>query len=494
MTNFRETQQANFHSAILALNLDRNARKALHLQLTEMLRDLILSGNAVSGTRLPASRQLAKELSVSRATTQAAFDQLIAEGYLLSRRGDGTYVAEHLPHVAPPSPFRDSMPMPVGPTSIRPFQHSVPDLENFPYETWAKHLFAAWRQPHPDLLKSPDPFGWGPLRTAIARHLKTWRGIDCGAGQIAITSGVRETFDLIARLFSPDSTVQLENPCYGPIKERLESFGHDCHLSNVDEDGFDPSLLLDSASGVVVTPSRQFPIGMALPLHRRLALLDWATTQDGLLIEDDYDSEFRFTGSPLPSLTSLDTAQRTIYVGSFSKLFIPSLRLGYMVVPERLIGDLTAAIGPQGTQASLAPQPALATLMESGTFAVHVRRMRRLYAKRWKALLQCIEDHLSDWLIPRADPSGMHIYCYAGPKLSEFAEADVIAAANETGVILQPASSYYHGNSRRNEYVLGFAAFEVAELEASVLALKQALRCLPTTTSKEVRKECPEDP
>lgn len=478
MANSGKSSQANLQAALFALGLDRTAAQPLHVQLAAGLRDLVLNGTAAPGMRVPASRQLAQELSVSRATTQAALDQLVAEGYLVGRRGAGTYVAEHLPHLAPARTPSGEGPPPVGPHPTRPFQHSVPDHASFPHAIWAKHLDAAWRRPHPDLLKSPDPFGWGPLRAAIAAHLGAWRGIACGAGQIAITSGARETFDLIARLFPPRGTIQLEDPCFGPMKARLEAAGLRCHLSRVDDEGFDPGQLRADAAGVVVTPSRQFPLGMALPLPRRLALLDWAERQDALVIEDDYDSEFRFTGQPLPALMSLDRGQRTIYVGSFSKLLSPSLRLGYLVVPEGRVAALRAAIGPLGTQASLVPQPALAGFMESGAFSIHLRRMRRLYARRWRVLHDGLGAHLSDWLIPRLEPSGMHIVCAPGPRLSGISTQAVITAADRAGLTVRPLSAYYHTGPAVEGFILGYAAFDEATLEASVRRLAAALTSL----------------
>lgn len=478
MANSGKSSQANFQAALFALGLDRGAAQPLHVQLTAGLRDLVLGGTAAPGMRVPASRLLAQELSVSRATTQAALDQLVAEGYLVGRRGAGTYVADHLPHLAPPRGAPSAGPPPAGPREIRPFQHSVPDLASFPHADWARHLDAAWRRPHPDLLKAPDPFGWGPLRTAIAAHLGAWRGITCGAGQIAITSGARETFDLIARLLPAGGTIQIEDPCFGPMRERFEATGLTCRLTRVDDEGFDPALLRADTVGTVVTPSRQFPLGMALPLARRLALLDWAERRDALVIEDDYDSEFRFSGQPLPALTSLGDGQRTIYVGSLSKLLSPTLRLGYLVVPERLVGALGAVIGPYGTQASLVPQPALASFMESGAFSLHLRRMRRLYAKRQKVLLEGLGDHLSGWLIPRPEPSGMHVVCTPGPKLSGISERAVVAAADAAGLTLRPLSAYYHTKTPEEGFILGCAAFDEGRLVEALRQLAAVLASL----------------
>ena len=482
MANSAKISQANWQAALLALGLDRGAATPLHVQLAAALRGLVLDGTAVPGARLPASRQLALDLSVSRATTQAAIDQLVAEGYLVGRQGSGTFVAEDVSHLAPsPKPLSGGPaggPRAQRALAVRRFQSNLPDLDAFPHAAWARHLNAAWRRPEPDLLKPLDPFGWGPLREAISAHLGAWRGIRCGAGQIAVTSGARETFDLIARLLPAGGVVQLEDPCFQPMKARLEAAGLTCSLSRVDDDGFDPATLQSGAAGVVVTPSRHYPLGMALPLPRRLALLDWANRQDALVIEDDYDSEFRYTGLPLPALMSLDPGQHTIYVGSFSKLLSPSLRLGYLVVPERLIDGLQSAIGPYGTLASLVPQPALASFMESGAFSIHLRRMRRTYARRQQIMLNSLDQHLADWLHPRPQPSGLHLVCELGPRLSGVDEKAVIDAADQAGLTLRSLSAYYHSEPKVAGVVLGYAAFDEADIADGIGQLADVLRPL----------------
>ncbi|WP_163272584.1 PLP-dependent aminotransferase family protein [Chelativorans alearense] len=475
MANFQKYEQANLQAALFALTLERGAAHPLHVQLAGALRALILSGRAAPGMRLPPSRQLAQELSVSRATAQSALDQLIAEGYLQGRRGAGTFVAEDLPHLAPPSASPTAGPAPQGPREARPFHPGVPEMHAFPHAAWARHLEAAWRNPHPDLLKLPDPFGWVPLRAAIAAHLGAWRNLRCSAGQVVITSSAAETFGLIAHLFRPGQAVHVEDPCYGPMRDRLEAAGLVCMPVRVDSDGFDPDLLACEAVCAVVTPSRQYPLGMTLPVARRLALLEWAGRNEALVIEDDYDSEFRFTGQPLPALASLDGGGRTIYVGSFSKLLSPALRLSYMVVPPALIARLRGAIGSAGTQASLIPQPALARLMESGEFATHLRRMRRLYAGRQRALLDAIASDLQGWLVPYAEPSGMHILCDSGPRLAGRLDSEVAVGAHRAGLTLRPLSGYPQAAPRRQGFVLGYAAFDEPTLRAGVRRLRRVL-------------------
>ncbi len=470
MTNSDGSGQASFQSSLLGLSLARGGALPLHVQLAAALRRFILAGQAPPGTRLPPSRLLAQELSVSRATVLAALDQLTAEGYLRGRRGAGLYVARDLPHLAPPVAAADG-PAPDGPLALSPFHPGLPDMRAFPHAAWARHLDAAWRNPDPGLLGTPDRFGWPPLRAAIAAHLAAWRGIACSAGQIIVTSGANETLGLIAGLLRPGQGVHVEEPCHAPARARLQAAGLRCLPVAVDADGLDPAGLLPDAAALLVTPSRQYPLGMTLPVGRRLALLDWAARADALVIEDDYDSEFRFTGQPLPALASLDQGQRTIYVGSFSKLLSPTLRLGYMVVPPRFLGRLHGGIGWVGTQASLVPQPALAAFMASGEFATHLRRMRRLYAQRQAVLLAEVQAKLQGWLVPRVEPSGMHFICDSGPRLAGVPDTLIAAEARQAGLTLYPLSPYFHEAAPRQGFLLGFAAFGDDALRESAARL-----------------------
>lgn len=473
MTSFDKSEQTNFQTALFGLSLDRAAAAPLHQQLVEALRQMILSGRAAPGTRLPASRQLARDLSVSRQTTLTALDQLLAEGYLETRPGAGTYVAHDLPHLAPP-PAPAPIATPAPPAPARPFHPGMPDMAQFPHAVWARHLDRAWRRPVPELLALPDPFGWAPLRAAIAAHLAAWRGLDRPGAQVMITSGATETFELLARaLFRPGDEVLVESPGFAPMRAALTRAGLTTTAMAVDGDG---AILPEGATarGVLVTPSRHYPMGMTLPLARRLALIDWARRTDAWVIEDDYDSEFRYTGTPLPPLAALDAA-RVIYVGSFSKLLSPALRLGYAVLPQAVLAPLRAALAETGPRASLIPQPALASFMESGEFATHLRRMRRLYGQRQAVLRAALARVLPDHLIAAADPAGMHLICHPGPALEQVPDTEIAAIARDAGITLRPLSTYWPDENGPQGLVLGYAGFEPEALEAAVQILAQAL-------------------
>ncbi|MGI3183937.1 PLP-dependent aminotransferase family protein [Nioella aestuarii] len=465
--------QTNLNAALLAISLDRSAPEPLHLQLTEALRHLILSGQALPGARLPASRQLAKDLSVSRQTALTALDQLVAEGYLDTRQGAGCFVASDLPHLAPPAPSLTPPPEP--PVAYRPFQPGIPDMTLLPHATWARHLDRAWRHPNPDLLAMPNPLGWPALRAAIAAHLMAWRGIDCAPGQVVITSGATETFELLAQaLLQTGDKVLVEQPGFAPMRAALLRAGLVPVSMDLDEDG--AQLAVESnARAVVLTPSRHYPLGMTMPLPRRLAFLEWAARTSAWIIEDDYDSEFRYTGTPLPALMSLGTGQ-TIYVGSFSKLISPALRLAYMVLPPSLVEPIRQALAETGPRASLVPQPALAAFMDSGAFATHLRRMRRVYADRQKALLRSLSRHLpEDALIAEPDPSGMHLVCRLGPALATIRDTDISERAAKAGLTVRALSAYWPDGVGPTGLVLGYAAFSAEQLDGAVQRLAAVL-------------------
>ncbi|MEL6977476.1 MAG: PLP-dependent aminotransferase family protein [Pseudomonadota bacterium] len=487
--------QTNLEPALLAISLSRQSAEPLQAQLAHALRTLIDRGIAPPGARLPASRAFAAELGVSRATAVAALDQLRAEGYLASRRGAGVFVAHNLPDAPdaaprPPSPAPPragalAPPPPTAPRPFHPFEGGA-DETLFPYRDWARLLEKSWRAPDRAALCAPDPFGWPPLRRAIAAHLAAWRGVeDDGApidpARVIITAGAADAASLIARAaFAPGGAIALENPGYRPTERRFQAAGLAIVDAPVDANGLDPERL-PTADGCFLTPSRHYPLGVALPLARRRALLEWAgaAAAPRALIEDDYDSEYRYEGRPIPALAALDDGAHVLYLGSFSKVFSPTLRLGFLVAPARLIGAFADAIAADGPQASLIPQPALAAFMESGGYAAHVRRMRRRYGERRKALIAALQVTIGDDLKPAPEPSGMHLVCRFSPALAaRLTDAEASARAAEAGVSARALSSFYRdpGAAPFQALILGFSAFETAALEAATHRLALALR------------------
>ena len=477
--------KSTFDAALLSLSLDRALGEPLHGQLAGQLRTLILERRISAGERLPSSRLLASELSVSRVTVTTAIDQLISEGYAEGRHGSGVYVATDLPDYTLPldqkqrSRLSDA-PLPV-PQPSKPFETAAPDLEHFPHREWARLLDQCWRTPAPPLLAKADPFGWGPLREAIASHLSDWRGVTCSPAQIVITSGLVEAIDLVSKaVLAPGDTVLVEEPGHHILRRALQLNALNCEASLVDDYGLDirsHARRVRGARAVVVTPSRQFPLGMTLPLARRLELLEWAKHSNGFVIEDDFDSEIRYEGQPLPALMSLDDQDSVIYVGSFSKVMLPMLRLGFIVLPMRLVKGAMSVMAETGPRASLLAQPALARFMASGGFATHLRRMRRLYARRQRALVSSLQESLGDLLVVEPASGGMHLVADLTPALRKRAsDVDLSERARTAGVAIQALSSYYASKPMRQGLVLGYAAYEETAIEEGVGRLAKVIK------------------
>ncbi len=459
MSNFKTFPKSNLNRDLFAISLDASLKTSLQAQLLEALRGLISTSPDLVGTRLPASRTLASELSISRTTVQAVYDQMISEGYLVTRQGSGTYVASEITHLSQPQPIL----RPAGPKTQKwlPFQTGLPDQSLLPHKQWARHLERAWRNPTPELLARADPLGWYPLRAAISDHVAAWRHLSCDPGQIVITSGAREAFEVIFHgLLGAGKQVAIEDPCWPKLHTILRDTGNLACPVRIDQDGLDVTRLPDKAHATIVTPSRHYPTGVSLPLPRRVALLDWARQTGAVVIEDDYDSEFRYRGQPLPSLSGLDGLNNTIYLGSFSKLVSPALRIGYLVVPKRMLQSTRTYLDRVGPRASLIPQPALATFMNSGEFAMHLRRMRRVYARRQSHLLTALAP-ACDLLELQPDSSGMHLCVALRAALADrMSDIEISQRAGENGLRISALSDQCVLTQKMQGLLLGYAAFD----------------------------------
>lgn len=479
--------KTTFDASMLAFALDRTMAEPLQVQLAGHLRRLILTGRVGPGARLPSSRALAGELSVSRVTIVAAMEQLISEGYAESRRGSGLFVSGDLPdnllqvgHISPSPGLSPAAPM-ADPLPVRPFQAGAPDPALFPHRDWARLLDTIWRRPEPALLANADPLGWAPLRIAIAAHLDLWRGIACSPQQVIITSGAVEAINLLARaMFRSGDRVLIEEPGYRAMRRALELNGLQCRPVPVDTQGFKTGALSDTeypVKGVAVTPSRHYPLGATMPLSRRLELLDWARRTGGIVIEDDFDSEYRYQGRPLPALMSLDEDDCVVYIGSFSKVLSSSLRLGFMVVPETMLVAVSQLLAETGSSAALTAQPVLARFMQDGGFAAHIRRMRRIYARRQAKLISSAATYLDGLLELRPVAAGMHLVAELAPALAErLDDADIAAQAAGDAITLQPLSSFYADTPLKQGLIMGFAGFDEAAIEAGAERLGRVLR------------------
>lgn len=466
----------------MALDLVRDGAVPVYQQLVTRMRALILSAQVSPGTRIPASRTMAGRLAVSRVTVVSAMDQLVAEGYLDARRGSGLFVASDIPDkvlsVAAPENLR-----PVAapsPEPMLPFQPASPDMRRFPHSDWARLFQRVWSNPEKTLLSNPDIAGWWPLRVEIARHLRIWRAIECQPDQVIITSGAAEAMQLVAKtLLKPGENVAREDPGYGLFDDLLVRNGNNIHTIVVDNAGFDVQALMRSSRNfkcVITTPSRQYPLGITMPLARRLALLNWAEKHGAVIIEDDYDSEYRYIGQPVPALMSLSRQSSVIYLGSFSKVFSKSLRLGYMVIPQDMTERFAKTLGVAGSCAALVAQPVLARFMEQGQFAGHIRRMRRLYGERQKVFVALADEHLSNWLAFAPSDAGMQLVGYMAPALAaRFSDREICLNARKNGVVLQPLSASCSPENRHHGLLAGYAGFEEDEIAQAVLKLKAML-------------------
>ncbi len=486
---------------LLALALDFDGPDSLQRQIYDQIRAAILAGRLAPGSRLPSSRSLGRELACSRNTVVSAYDQLYSEGYLASTTGSGTYVSPVLPEellgvAAVAQPAAEAPAPPPARLSARgaalaalrrtPRQTEVPFLPGpetafFPFDVWARLLGRFWRNPEPDHLRHGAAAGYLPLRTAIAQYLKAVRGLVCRPEQVIITSGAQQAIDLVARcLLDPGDKVWIEEPGYAGLRGPFIAAGAELVPLPVAGEGLSLSAGLASAPDArmaCITPSHQYPLGTVMSLPRRLALLDWAAAAGAWILEDDYDSEYRYGGKPLSALQGLDRQGRVIYIGSFSKVLFASLRIGYLVVPDALVEPLVQARAVLDDHPSLIMQPALAAFIEEGHFAAHVRRMRTLYGERQAVLLQAAAEHLEGLLDLAPDQAGLHLVAGLAPGLAaRMNDREASARAAKAGLAVPALSDYFIGPPTRQGLVLGYAAYGEKEIREGVCRLAEVLQ------------------
>jgi GntR family transcriptional regulator/MocR family aminotransferase len=468
-------------------------QRGLARQLYQALRERILDGRLQRRTRLPGSRDLAHLLGISRNTVTRAFDQLYAEGYIEGRIGAGTYVAELSGTTRPAPPALQAgapqnaalqllqnhhlNPPVSGPP--RAFRVGVPAFDLFPFETWARLSARFWRKPSPARLGYGDPAGDLQLRELIAAYLRNSRGLHCDPAQIVVTSGAQQAISLCAQLLvTPGARVAIENPGYRAAGHALAVAGAQLCGIAVDDDGLDTAALaqVEGCRLVYLTPSHQYPTGVTLSLARRLELLEWAQRNDGLIIEDDYDGEYRYSGTPLAPLAALDRQGRVLYVGTFCKIAFPALRLGYLVLPPALAEAFSRRRALDMRHSEIGTQAVMAEFIAAGHFQRHIRRMRGAARSRRDALLAGWPSEVPGCApLPRVE-AGLHL-CVRVESLHR--ERELIAAAEQVGVEITGLSSYWLSDSttaldERAGLVLGFAAVPEAQIEQALAALRRA--------------------
>ena len=476
----------------------------LHRQIYEGLRSRILCGALAPGLRLPSSRQLAAELSVARTTVLQALDALAAEGFIVARPGSSTRVEDQLPTT--PSAKRPRTVSPkarplrlssvgqkllagatgaprLGPAP-RAFRPGMPALDLFPAALWSRVAAHCCARASTRLLDGGDPAGLGELRTAIAEHVSAARGVRCSSEQVFITAGTQHAYAEILRLvIDPGDKVWVENPGYLGAHAAVVAAGGQPVPVRVDAQGLDVAAGLACAKDArlaLVTPSHHYPLGVTMSTACRLTLLCWAAQTGAVIVEDDYDSEFRYRGRPLTALQGLDEAGRVVYVGTFSKTLFPGLRLGFLVAPPGLVEAFARARATAAAPASVLEQTALCVFMAEGHFATHLRRMRGAYRERSEALLAALKTDCGGVLVPGANGTGMQLTATLPSSLADYRVRDEAA---RQGVEVAALSSYYLKSPRRNGLVFGFGGVRPSEMRAGTSLLARAIELVGRTAS-----------
>lgn len=464
--------------------LDRSSNDNLYRQLYQHLRGMIESGVLRSGSPLPSTRQMAKDLTVGRNSIIYAYDQLAVEGYIAVKRGRPPVVVE-LPmrrgtsqartrtganHLSERGRTLTSQRYHHGKPGVLAFHPGMPDPDNFPFNTWSKLLARRAKSARHDLFGAYFVQGYPPLREAIARYLAVSRGVTCTPEQIVLTNGAQSAFDLLARiLLDTGDTVWMEEPGYYGASAAFLSAGARLAPLHVSDGGWNLNAPSSIPRVIFVTPSCHHPLGLTMPMDQRLTLITLAESWNAWIIEDDYDSEYRFSGQPIPALQGFDASNRVIYVGTFAKMLFPAMRLGFMVVPPQIANGIVSALSATGQFAPLVTQAALADFMNEGHMARHLRRMRRIYARRRQAFLDVCARHLGKWLHLQPMESGIQFVGRLRPDLDD---RKIAAAAQAQGINVSPLSLQFQFPPSEQGLVLGFASVDEKAIEKSARKLR----------------------
>lgn len=480
------------------LPVDRALGIPLQQQIYDGLRNAILAGLLRAGQRVPSTRALATDLGVSRLPVLTAYDQLLHEGYLEGHIGSGTFVSVSLPDDAlrsaspshsrqfskraPPRPLADralpdQRPRKRDDGGMRPFRVSLPALDQFPHTTWSRLVARHARALSPAQMAYGDPAGVGSFRAAVAEHLRTARAVRCEAEQVMIVSGSQAALCICAAvLLGRGDVVAMEEPGYAGARAALATSGAVNAPVPIDHEGIRLDALDALGSKVraaYVTPSHQYPMGTAMTATRRLELLEWATRNSSWIFEDDYDSEFRYVSRPLGALQGMDAHERVIYIGTFSKVLFPSIRVGYIVVPPSLWNAFVEAREALDIFSPTLYQFALRDFIREGHFARHLRRMRSLYLHRRTALLEGLAEHCADHLVVHNADAGLHISTLLPDGVDDRA---IIARMREHGLAGEALSTCYAGDAAESGLLLGFGGSDENSITDATFTLGKLLR------------------
>lgn len=471
----------------IAVPLDRDSPVPLTRQLYEFWRTGIVSGRFPRGERVPSTRDAASALGISRGTVAEAYEQLMSEGYFQSVRGSGTYVCEELPEQAEAPDDPERRPIDVGgwvklsslgeelrrdsaPAAKREGYISLvpagPDLSLFPLDLWRRLSVSSLKSIGTGALDYAEHGqGYLPLREEIAKYLSRTRGISCSADQIVVVSGSQQGLDLCARLFlESGDEVALENPAYVGARHVFEACGARLRPVRVDAEGLVCGELGEAAKLVYVTPARQFPTGVALSAPRRKELMAWARQHRAVIIEDDYDSEYRYGGVRMPALYGAASDVAVVYCGSFSKVMFPGLRIGYLIVPRSLVTPFARAKWLADRHTPVHQQATLHRFMSEGHLERHIRRMRRTYAQRRAVLVEALQRHFGDRAHVLGEAAGTHAYV-------RLDDPGIAARAERNKVELRKADRYFIGAPPPNEYLLEFSMLSERSIREGIRRL-----------------------
>jgi GntR family transcriptional regulator / MocR family aminotransferase len=474
---------------VMPLHISLVGRNDLSVEIYRQVRDAIVNGILRPGDRLPASRELAAALNVSRMTVTVAYDRLAGDSFVVARVGDGTFVNPHAVRVREglrrqpdgvlrPRPLWQALPLPAAfrqPASFD-FRTGHPDASLFPHTTWRRLVARTLRDASRTGTSYGDPAGEMALRAAIARHVSMSRGVIATAEDVTITNGTQQALDVLARvLLAPSDRVAVEDPGYNPPRRLFHSLGARVTAVGIDDAGIVVEAIPRHVRAVYVTPSHQYPTGVLMTLPRRQALLAWAERQNAAIIEDDYDSEFRFSDRPLEPLRTLDTAGRVIYVGSFSKTLLPSLRLGFIIAPRSLQEAIHRAKFLTDWHSPTVLQAALARFIEEGDFARHLRRVNSVYRERHEIVAAALAGNFADDLELIPSTTGLHMAAVARTASVEQIEA-IARRGFAASVAIQTLAYFSAGARPRAGIVVGYGAIATAHIMEGLRRLRKCFR------------------
>ncbi|QGY33210.1 PLP-dependent aminotransferase family protein [Pantoea cypripedii] len=488
------TADPNLLSELILLDLQSPSQISLQMRVYKVIAQAILSGVLAAGHRLPSTRSLSKEVGVSRLTITIAYDKLSAEGYIATRQGQGTFVADTYPmefdDLHKSTEFTNGNEIEFSKRSMAfltannhhsgsggPFIPGVADTSNFPFHIWQRMQNRYSNKSYSFLTGYGYDGGYWPLRQVLSEYLQISRAVKCEPEQILITMGTNQSLDLCALMLTDNgNTAIVENPCNWSVPVIWKAANLDIDFVGIDEEG----LCLNSHSFtktmddkipklLFTTPSNQYPMGLSMSLPRRRYLLELAQKYNFWIIEDDYDSEFRYDAKPLPSLQGLDTHERVIYLGTFSKTLFPGLRLSYMVVPAKLVKAFNRGLSQIYRPGQLVLQAALSDFIREGYFASHIRRMRAIYSERMHEMRRALQYHFGELITLSQGNSGLHITIEFIKTINLKKMTEI---AMSKGITLHELAMYQHTEKKTQGYVLGFGGIKTEEIDAEIKTLK----------------------